>query len=104
MSTTVRGGGLIVKDPNSVEPLTFDWDTEHLPAAVTITSSEFFISGTDAVLTKDNEGILPGSRTTQVRLLAGTLGVKYTLTNRVITDQSPTATKDQSIKVLIQQR
>jgi len=104
MSITVRGGGMIVKDPDSSEPLTFNWDEEHLPVGVTIVASSFLILGTDAVLTKDNEGILPGARTTQVRIIAGTLGVKYTLTNRVTTNQVPAAIKDQSIRVLIQHR
>lgn len=104
MSVSIRGGGLIVKDPDSEEPLTFNWDEEHLPAGVEISSSQFFISGTDAVLTKDNEGILAGNRKTQVRIKQGTVGVKYTLTNRIVTNQTPTATKDQSIRVLVQQR
>jgi hypothetical protein len=106
MSTEIRAGGLIVKDPNASEVYTVVWDREHFAAqpTVQIATSTFTITGSDAVLTKDNEVILTGNRQTQLRLLAGTLGVKYTVTNRIITNETPAQTKDASFKVLIQQR
>jgi len=118
MSRTIRAGGLIVKDPNSSEIYAVDWDLEHLRAGVQIASQSFLITGADAVLTKDSEGLLTAAqattqfartvtldnRGTSLRLLAGTLGVKYTVTNRIITNESPAQTKDASFKVLVQQR
>jgi hypothetical protein len=106
MSTEIRAGGLLIKDPNASEVYTVKWDVEHFAAqpSVTITTSTFTITGPDAVLTKDNEFVLAGNRQTQVRLLAGTLGAKYTVTNRIITSETPAQTKDASFKVLIQQR
>jgi hypothetical protein len=113
---TIRSGGLTTKDPNSSEVFHFDWDNEHLYSTALISSSSFFISGTDAVLTKDNEGIGPSNllldngttlhanRYTQLRLIAGTLGVKYTVTNRIVTNEAIPQTKDASFKVLIQER
>lgn len=115
---TVRSGGLVVKDPNSIEVFAFDWDFEHLQAGVQIASQSFFISGTDAVLTKDNEGLLTAAaastqfertvtvdnRGSQLRLIAGTLGVKYTVTNRIVTNETIPQTKDASFKLLIQER
>jgi len=118
MTRTIRAGGLIVKDPNSSELFAIDWDVEHLRAGVQIASQSFFIVGPDAVLTKDNEALLTAAqataqfertvtvdnRGTQLRLLAGTLGAKYTVTNRITTNESPSQVKDASFKVLIQSR
>lgn len=103
MSTTIRPGGLTTKDPNSIELFTFDWDAEHLAASVTITTSSFTISGPDANLTQDNASILSGSRKTQVRLTGGTAGATYTVTNRIVTNETPAQTKDASFKVLIEE-
>ena len=106
MTTEIHSGGLLIKDPNSSEVYTVKWDVEHFSAqpTVQIATSTFTITGTDAVLTKDNEVILAGNRQTQLRLLAGTLGAKYTVTNRIITNETPAQTKDASFKVLIQNR
>jgi hypothetical protein len=100
--TAIRSGGLVVKDPNSSEFYTFDWNHEHLPGGVEVSTSTFTVTGPDAILTVDQFGIFQGNRKTQVRLNGGTLGKKYTVTNRITTDQSPSQTKDASFRVLIQ--
>lgn len=99
----IKSGGLVVKDPNASKVYVMDWDEENLGDGVTITDSDWEISGPDALLTKDNESILSGDRTTQVRLLAGTLNAKYTVTNRIVTNETPAQTKDKSFTVLVQQ-
>jgi len=104
MSRTIRAGGLLQKDPNSEEVFIMDWDTEHLRPGVQIATQQFFIVGPDSVLTKDSESILAGARTIQFRLKAGTLDAKYTVTSRIVTNESPPQTKDASFKVLIQNR
>lgn len=104
MSRTIRAGGLLIKDPDSSELFTMDWDTEHLRPGVQISTQQFFITGPDSVLTKDSESILAGLRMIQLRLLAGTLGAKYTVTSRIVTNENPPQTKDASFKVLIQSR
>lgn len=104
MSTSIHSGGLITKDPNSQKLYTMDWDQENLATSVTITTSDWAITGPDAVLTKDNPSILAGGRRTQVRLLAGTVGKTYTVTNTIVTSESPTQTKERSFKVLIEQK
>lgn len=110
MSTiTVRPGGLVVKDPADLKVYKFDWDTENLASAVTISTSTWTItpispSTTDAVLTKDSESILAGSRTTQVRLTAGTLGQTYEIANKIVTSETPAQTKERSFRVLVQQQ
>ena len=107
----IRAGGTVLKDPDANEVFQFDWGTgtigpeQHLAPGVLIASTEFFISGTDAVLTKDNEGIvLPAARATQLRLLAGTELVKYKVTNRIVTNETIPQTKDASFYVLIRHR
>jgi hypothetical protein len=106
MSTvTVRPGALIEKDPNESRVIVFDWDAENLATSVTISTSTFTITvvrpANELVsgLTKDNPSILSGSRKTQVRLTAGTLGSRYQLTNQVVTNESPAQTKEWSVFV-----
>ena len=102
MSSSIHAGGLIVKDPESIEVFVVDWGLEHLADSVTITTSSWVIEGRDSALTKDQESILSGSRRTQLRLTAGTEGYRYTVTNRIVTNETPAQTKDASFYVLIQ--
>ena len=105
MSTTIYAGGLVIKDPNSSEVFSFNWD-EDLNPGVSITTSTFTITCANEQLplglTKDNE--TNTARTTTLRLIGGTLGKKYTVTNRIITDETPTQTKDASFTVSIANR
>jgi hypothetical protein len=102
--TTIHSGGLITKDPDSSKTYTFDWDAENLGASVTITTSTWEITGSDSDLTYDNATILSGSRKTRVRLLGGTVGVKYRVRNRILTNETPAQTKDRSFYVLIEEK
>jgi hypothetical protein len=103
MSTQIHSGGQLTKDPNSEEFVTMDWDVEHLPLGVTIATSTFTITGPDASLDFDNDDILTGQRETTLRLTGGTEGKRYTVTNRIVTDETPSQTKDASFRVLVQQ-
>jgi hypothetical protein len=96
---SVNPGAELFKDPSAVLVYEFDW-TDWLGTA-SITTSTFAIAGPDNVLTKDNPAILAGSKKTHVRLLAGTLGKIYTLTNQIVTDESPTQTDERSIRIKI---
>ncbi len=91
------------KDPDASLLYVVDW-TSWLPSGRTISTSAWTIAGPDAALTKDNETIVSGSMKTQIRLLGGTEGREYTITNRIVTDGSPTQTADQSFSVAITQR
>ncbi len=109
MSTiTVAPRGLVTKDPSESKVILWDWDTNSLAADVTITGSTFTITtihpSGDAALTKDNEAVLSGSRTTQLRLVGGTLGASYTLKNTITTSESPSQTKERSVVVLIEEQ
>lgn len=103
MSTvTVEPGALVTKDANEARVIVFDWDATNLATSVTITTSTFTItverptSESPAGLTKDNPSILSGSRKTQVRVSAGTLGSLYRLSNTIVTNESPAQTKERS--------
>lgn len=106
MPLTVDDGQLILKDPDAIRVYTWDYD-DHLSASATVITSIWLISAispstTDTALTYDSASILAGSRTTQVRLLGGTLGQKYQVTNRFTTNESPQQGEDKSIYVLIE--
>lgn len=101
-----RPGDLITKDPSSDEPQGFDW-TDYLAelgAGVVINTSTWTITGADTVLTKHDPTIVVGSLKTQVYLAAGTAEVRYTVTNRIVTNSSPAVTDERSFDVLVQDR
>lgn len=110
MSTVaVRPGDLITKDPSDVSVIVFDWDAENLAANVTIASSAWAItairpSQSNTALTKDQPSILAGTRKTQIRVSAGTVGQSYDLTNTIVTSESPAQTKERSVRILVEQR
>jgi uncharacterized membrane protein len=110
MSTTIHTGELITLDPSDIRLFTFDWDADNLDATVTITTSTFTITvvkqnGVTA-LTKDSESILSGNRKTQLRLNAttATLGDRYVVANKIVTNETPAQTKEQSVNAVIQDR
>lgn len=102
MPTTIAAGGTVQKDPADKAVFRMTWD-EHLAAGVAITASVWAIAcDLEAVpaLTKDNESS-PTTRTTQLRLLGGTLGKRYAVTNRITTDESPAQEKERSFYVVV---
>jgi hypothetical protein len=105
---TVADNTLIIKDPSDISVLVFDWDASHLTNGVTITTSTFTITAlkptADTALTKDQPSILSGSRKTQIRVAAGTLGALYRLDNTIVTSESPAQTKERSIRIKVETR
>ena len=95
----INPGNLVTKDPAAKKVYQFDWTDYLTNLGRTINTSTFMITGSDAVLTTDNPSVITGDLKTQVRLLAGTAGVEYTLTNRIVTTGSPAVTDDRSILV-----
>jgi hypothetical protein len=109
VTVTIQPGDQVTKDPADIKTYLFDWDTNNLGVGVIISTSSWTItpispSTTDAVLTKDQETILAGTRKTQVRLSAGTLNQVYEIANKVVTNESPAQTKERSFRVLVQQQ
>jgi hypothetical protein len=68
------------------------------PAAFTATGTITAAIGIDEV------SILAGNRYTQFRFRNSTLGAKYRISNRIVTNESATQTKERSIDVLIEDR
>ncbi len=120
----VSAGDLVVLDPSDKRTIAFDWDAENLSPTATISASVFTIKvirqrGLTA-LTKDNELIMTAaqatialqrtvtvnSRATLLRLIASTatVGDEYDIANLITTTETPSQDKEQSIRVLIQNR
>ncbi len=101
---SILPGTTIIKDADAELVYTWDWSAWLIGSAL-IASTTFIItppaSEPTSDLTKDSEGIVTGSTSTSLRLLGGTTGKKYTVTNRVVTNESPAQTDDRSIVVKI---
>jgi hypothetical protein len=109
MSTiTVRPDAIIEKDTNEQRVIEFDWDADNLATSATITTSTWTITvvrpATEfpIALANDNNSIVPtANRKTQTRLTGGTLGSLYHVTNQIVTNETPTQTKERSIYVQV---
>jgi hypothetical protein len=96
-------GDLVGKDPASIEPWVMDWSAwlEELggsPPAEIVTSN-WRIFGKDNALTFQDASIVTGLQSTQLRLVGGTLGARYVVTNRIVASTGDTDEK--SFKVLM---
>jgi len=92
---TISDGGFCQKDSDEILVYEFDYDTLNLATGVQLTAfGTFVITGPDSALTKDNESLVAGNRKTRVRLTGGTVGKRYTVINRVTTNESPAQTKE----------
>lgn len=110
-----RAGDLVVKDPDSDEPYGFDWSDfiAELGAGSAIASSSWTITGPDATLTKHDtstsitaliDGVTVTGHFTQLYLTGGTVGRRYTVTNRIVTNNTPPVTDDRSFSVSVANR
>jgi hypothetical protein len=110
MSITINAGELILFDEKDERVIVFDWDAVNLPAAASISTSVWTIAAIKqagaTALTKDNESIVGSNRKTQVRLKAtGTAhGDRYRVSNKIVTNESPAQTKEQSFVVKVESR
>jgi hypothetical protein len=84
------------KDPNEVLDYIIDW-SERLASGETIGTSAWTITGSDSVLVEDSNSI--SGETTVIWVSAGTLGVTYTLTNRITTSQGRTMDQSSRLKI-----
>lgn len=85
------------KDPDEVLDYTIDW-TARLDADTIVTSTWIVPTG----IVKDSDSIVAGAKATLIWLHGGTIGEKYTLTNRVITVGG--RTMDQSVDLQVKTR
>lgn len=98
---SITPGATVPKDPNSSEIYTWNWSDWLVGAAIISTSTFAVDDGPDSALTLDQDAIVTGDTSTRVRINGGTLGKKYRVRNRVITNESPAQTDDRSIWVHI---
>lgn len=109
-----KPGSLVIKDSDSDEPQGFDWTAwlAELGTGVVIQTSTWTISGGDTaadpvpatVLASHDETIEAAGLKAQAYFSGGTLGKKYTVTNRVVTNSTPPVTDERSFQYLIQSR
>lgn len=97
---TVRPDAVLTKDANENLNYIFDW-TDWIGATTIATSTYTISEAPDAILTKDNEAIVAGSKKTSVRLLGGTFSKKYRITNKITTTDSPVQTVERSFYVRV---
>jgi hypothetical protein len=106
---SIKPGATVTKDPNSILVYKWNW-SDWLVGAAIISSSTFSVdSNPDSNLTLDSEAIITSdpdtsiadNTWTRVRLTGGTVGQKYLVRNRVVTNESPAQTDDRSIWVQI---
>jgi hypothetical protein len=116
MSVIIFDGGLHEKDPADILVYAMDWGYyETIGEGVEIASAVFAITGyvfddeeeeyveeDPVALTKDNES--SEEQMTFVRLAAGTVGVTYTVTVTIVTNESPSQTLERSFRVYVRQR
>ena len=101
---SLNPGVTVVKDPNANLVYTWDWsDWLVSPAQIasfTIIPQTFV--GDATPLVSDNES---KTNTTVIhRLTGGTAGKTYTVTVRIVTNETPAQTEDRSIKVTVRQQ
>lgn len=110
---TRKPGCLIVKDPDSDEPWSFNWAPYMVPLSATpgttwISTSTWTYSGVDESLFLHDDTTSVGSGAhpviAEVFMSGGTPGVKYKVTNRIVTNNEPPVTDERSIDVLVEQR
>lgn len=111
MSLTVEDGALIVKDPSASQVYRFDWGASNLADGVTISAQAMSVRAVTTTgdaddleisTTGSGLGILAGSRTIGFQVSGGTVGHLYEVTSRITTSETPSQTKERSVRFLIQ--
>lgn len=102
---SVNPGATLTKDPDAELMYAFDW-SNWLVSPAQIASSSWTITPPAgelvSALTSDNE--TDNGTSTFARLLGGTLGKTYTITNEVVTNETPPQMDNRSFRLRIQQQ
>lgn len=96
-------GDLLLKDPDAELFYVMNW-TAWFASGATIATSAWAIESGDGALTFDNATILSGNLKTRLRLIGGTVGERYTVRNRVTTNETPDQVDDRSITIAVVER
>lgn len=90
-------GKTVQKDKDAQKVYAIEW-TDYL-AGAGIDNSQWTITGPDSALTFDNAAV-DGTKTS-VRLLGGTLGEKYTVSNRITLTGAPSQVEERSFYIKV---
>lgn len=104
MSLTISAGSQIVKDPNESAVYSADWGTNTLAEGVELADEGTFYVVPSGQLTIDQESLEDGNRSVQFRVSGGTRGRRYRIAHRVVTNETPAQTKEQSFYLLVMDR
>lgn len=96
---SVKPGATVTKDPDAALVYTWDWSAWLVGDAVIDTATFAVDVAPDASLTLDEDD--SDDTTASVRINGGTVGKKYQVRCRVVTDETPAQTDDRSIWVHI---
>jgi hypothetical protein len=91
---TITDEGYCTKDADEVLVYEFDYNALNLASGVELASVGTFIITPSTGITQDNQALVSGNRKTRVRITGGTIGQKYTIANRVTTNETPSQTKE----------
>jgi hypothetical protein len=94
---------VMLKDPDAALFYGLDW-SKWLAAGALIAESAWLVEGPDTTLTFDHASVVQGQTSTQLRLLGGTAGKLYTVTNRITTNEAVPQTDDRSFAVQVSER
>lgn len=106
MSATIRPGQAFTLDSSDILVKEWDWD-DFLAEGATIEDYLFTVTALkqrgETVLTWDNDGVLTGGRKIRLRLIAttATSGDEYELACKIVTSETPSQTREESIFVRI---
>ncbi len=99
---SLQQDGLKSKDPSSTRSGQFDWSDWFSDAIAAIATPTVTASGPDSALVISGMQ-LSGTRKVNYQLAGGTLGARYTITCRIVTNETPAQTDERSFVVLIEQ-
>lgn len=99
----VEHGETVLQDPGEKIVRQFNWTAwlQELSATAEIASSSWALTGPDNGLTKDTPSVVTGNLMTQIRVIGGTPGKTYRLTNTVVSNETPAQTGVKWIEIAI---
>ncbi len=98
---SLQPGGLITKDPSSTRNGQFNWTAWFEDAGAAIATPTVTVAGPDASLVVSGVAV-SNSQKVIYQVTGGTVGVRYTVTCRIVTNESPAQTDERSFTVLME--
>ncbi len=93
--------GLKTKDPSATRNGRVDWTAWFGGSGAAIATPTITVSGPDASLVVSGVAV-SNNQTVIYQVTGGTLGVRYMITCRIVTNESPAQTDERSFMVLLE--